>query len=212
MQADGASRGFGPGPIEPGTWHVEVGFGNVADAGGWYRVEVTCLDPATGPPPAPDPVDADHVARDQPGWYHGDFHMHAYHSSPDGPGNAEVVAHAREVGLDFLPITEYVTTWHHQSWGTVAEANPDLVIWPGREVITYDGHAIVLGETPHSVEYRAGFRQITMGDIQRAAVADGALFGLTPRSSPSRWRTCAAGATPTTSTRSISTRSPPWRC
>ena len=71
-----------------------------------------------------------------------------------------------------------MTTWHHQSWGTVAEANPDLVIWPGREVITYDGHAIVLGETPHSVEYRAGFRQITMGDIQRAAVADGALFGL----------------------------------
>ena len=178
VQADAASRGFGPGPVEVGTWHAEVGFGNVADGGGWYRVEVTCLDPATGGAPRPDPVDADHVARDAPGWYHGDFHMHALHSSPDGPAHAEVVAHAREVGLDFLPITEYVTTWHHQTWGSVAAANPDVVVWPGREVITYDGHAIVLGETPDSVEYRAGFRQITMGDIQQAALADGALFGI----------------------------------
>lgn len=178
IQADGAHRGFGGGPIEPGTWHVELGFGNVADDGGWYEVEVTCLDPDVGPPPTPDPVDADHVARAEPGWYHGDFHMHALHSSPDGPEHAEVVANARAVGLDFLPITEYVTTWHHQTWGSVAAANPDLVVWPGREVITYDGHAIVLGETPSSVEYRVGFRQITMGDIQAAALADGATFGI----------------------------------
>ena len=178
IQADGAHRGFGGGAIEPGTWHAEVGFGNVADDGGWYAVHVTCLAPETGPAPAPDPVDPDHVADPDPGWYHGDFHMHAHHSSPDGPEHAAVVDHARDVGLDFLPITEYVTTWHHQTWGSVAAANPDLVVWPGREVITYDGHAIVLGETPNTVEYRDGFRQITMGDIQRAALADGALFGL----------------------------------
>ena len=177
IQADGAHRGFGGGPIEPGTWHAEVGFGNVADGGGWYAVEVTCLAPETGPAPPPDPVDPDHVADPDPGWYHGDFHMHAYHSSPDGPEHAAVVANARDVGLDFLPITEYVTTWHHQTWGSEAAANPDLIIWPGREVITYDGHAIVLGETPSTVEYRDGFRQISMGDIQQAALADGASSG-----------------------------------
>ncbi len=178
LQADGAHRGFGGGAIEPGTWHVETGFGNVADEGGWYRVEVTCLAPSTGPEPPPDPVDPDHVARAEPGWYHGDFHMHALHSSPDGPSHEAVVANAREVGLDFLPITEYVTTWHHQTWGSVARTNPDLVVWPGREVITYQGHAIVLGETPSSVEYRDGFQQISMASIQRAALADGALFGI----------------------------------
>lgn len=177
IQADGAHRGFGGGPIDPGTWHVELGFGNVADDGGWYAVEVTCLAPDTGPPPPPDPVDPSHVADPEPGWYHGDFHMHARHSSPDGPEHAAVVANARDVGLDFLPITEYVTTWHQQTWGSVAAANPDLIVWPGREVITYDGHAIVLGETPNSVEYRHGFRQITMGEIQRAALADGASSG-----------------------------------
>lgn len=178
LQADDAHRGFGGGAIDAGVWHVETGFGNVADDGGWFAVEVTCDDPATGPAPAPDPVDRDHVADPEPGWFHGDFHMHAFHSSPDGPEHAEVAAHAREVGLDFLPITEYVTTWHHQTWGTVARANPDLIVWPGREVITYDGHAIVLGETPRSVEYRDGFQQITMAQIQRAALADGALFGI----------------------------------
>ena len=178
VQADGAHRGFGGGAIEPGIWHTETGFGNVADDGGWYEVTVTCLDPETGPEPPPDPVDPGHVADPDPGWYHGDFHMHAYHSSPGGPLQAEVVDHAREVGLDFLPITEYVTTWHHATWGSTARDNPDLIVWPGREVITYDGHAIVLGETPGSVEYRDGFGQITMADIQAAAVADGALFGI----------------------------------
>lgn len=178
IQADGAHPGFGGGAITPGTWHVEVGFGNVAAEGAWYAVDVTCLDPPTGQAPPPDPVDPLHVASSEPGWFHGDFHMHALHSSPDGPGHAQVVEHAQQVGLDFLPITEYVTTWHHETWGTVAAANPGVIVWPGREVITYTGHAIILGETPSSVEYRSGWRQITMAEIQRAALADGALFGI----------------------------------
>ncbi|HEX9765505.1 MAG TPA: CehA/McbA family metallohydrolase, partial [Nitriliruptorales bacterium] len=178
IQADSAHRGFGGGAITPGRWHAEVGFGTVAADGAWFAVDVTCLDPEVGPEPAADPVDREHVANPDPGWYHGDFHMHALHSSPAGPTHEEVVAHAREVGLDFLPITEYVTTWHQQTWGTVARNNPDIIVWPGREVISYHGHAIILGETPSSVEYRDGFQQITMADIQAAALADGALFGI----------------------------------
>ncbi|MDX1511924.1 MAG: CehA/McbA family metallohydrolase, partial [Nitriliruptorales bacterium] len=178
IQADSAHRGFGGGAVTPGTWHAEVGFGNVAADGTWFAVEVTCLDPVVGSEPSPDPVDPSWIANPEPGWYHGDFHMHALHSSPAGPTHEEVVTHAREVGLDFLPITEYVTTWHHATWGAVARANPDIVIWPGREVITYQGHAIVLGETPGTIEYRDGFQQISMASIQEAALADGALFGI----------------------------------
>lgn len=53
--------------------------------------------------------------------------------------------------------------------------NPDLLIWPGREVITYFGHMIVLGETPSGIEYRVGYEGIGLDEIQRSAAADGAL-------------------------------------
>ena len=33
-------------------------------------------------------------------------------------------------------VTEYVTGRHWDTLGAVQRANPDLVIWPGREVIT----------------------------------------------------------------------------
>lgn len=176
VQADSADRGFYPGTVEPGTWHVELGFGWVNEGGGTWHVEVTCLAPPVGPEPPDDPVDPDHVADPEPGWYHGDFHMHAYHSNPAGPTHDEAVSHARDIGLDFLPITEYVTTAHHTTWGEVARANPDLIVWPGREIITYHGHANALGETPTVVDYRHGFQDVTLADIQAATVADGALF------------------------------------
>lgn len=178
VQADSADRGFTPGAVEPGTWHVELGFGNVNRGGGTWRVEVTCLDPEVGEEPVYEPVDADHVADPDPGWYHADFHMHGFHSAPDGPTHEEVVAHAREVGLDVLPITEYVTTVHQGTWGLVAAANADLLVLPGREVITYFGHANVLGETPDVVDYRHGWEGVSLGDIQRESVAAGALFQL----------------------------------
>jgi hypothetical protein len=49
-------------------------------------------------------------------------------------------------------------------------------VWPGREVITYFGHAVVLGETPGVVEYRHGFEDIDLGSVQAAAVDAGAVF------------------------------------
>ncbi len=176
VQADSADRGFTPGAVEPGTWHVELGFGNVNRGGGTWHVEITCLDPEVGPEPPYEPVDASHVADPEPGWFHGDFHMHGYHSNPDGPTHEEVVDNAREVGLDIVLLTEYVTTVHHGTWGPVAAANPDLLVVPGREVITYFGHANVLGETPDVVDYRHGYEDVTLGDIQRRSVEAGALF------------------------------------
>lgn len=175
VQADGASRSYTPGPVEPRIWHVELGIAAVSTAGARWRVEVACLDPRVGRPPRPDPVDPNHVARTEPGWYHGDLHMHGYHSSVTGPTYERFVKFARRAGLDFLPVTEYVVGRHWDELGRIQRANPDLVIWPGREVITYFGHAVVLGET-EALEYRHGYRGTTMRRIQEEARADGALF------------------------------------
>lgn len=178
VQADSAERAFSPGGVEPGTWNVELGFAEVAPSGAEWTVELECTDVAVGDEPTPDPVDAAHVADPEPGWYRGDFHMHGVHSNPNAPDNAGFVRYARDAGLDFLPVTEYVTNRHWDEWGEMQRANPDLLIWPGREVISYFGHAIVLGETASTVEYRHGFEDVTLGTIQSDVLADGALFGI----------------------------------
>lgn len=176
VQPDVAARGYVPGPINPGTWSVELGFGAVHSAGASWSATIRCLDVAVGPVWTPDPVDPTFVARDEPGWYRADLHLHAFHSNLEGPDPQKMVEFARKAKLDIVPVTDYVTDTHWGELGAAQRANPDVLIWPGREVITYFGHAIVLGETPSTLDYRQGFEGVTLGDIQAKAVADGAVF------------------------------------
>ncbi len=174
-----ASRGYTPGPIRPGTWHVELGVAALNDAGADWRVEIRCrVADSGGAAPRPDPVDPSHVARAASGWYHADFHMHGYHSHEKGPDAADFVAQARAAGLDILMVTDYVVGTHWQELGAMQRAYPDLLVWPGREIITYFGHANSFGETPSTLEYRHGYQDITLGQIQADVLADGALFGV----------------------------------
>jgi hypothetical protein len=176
VQVDTADRSYAAGPIDPGTWHVELGIAAVGPGGASWRVEVACFDPAVGEPPVPDPVDPQHVSSPEPGWYHGDFHAHGFHSSPGAPSSAEFVQHARDAQLDFLPVTEYVVGWHWDELGETQREHPDVLLWPGREIITYFGHAITLGETRGVIEYRHGFEGISMADIQQDVIDAGGLF------------------------------------
>ena len=176
VQADSADRGFVPGAIQPGTWYADLGIAAVAPNGADWRVVVECKAASAGATPADDPVDRAHVARFGAGWYHGDFHMHAYHSNPDAPDWPGFIEQARAAQLDFLMVTEYVTGQHWHTLGAVQRAHPDLLIWPGREIITYYGHMNALGETPSVLDYRHGFEDLSAAEIQRLSKADGALF------------------------------------
>lgn len=191
VQAGSAERGYLPGAIEPGTWNVQLGAGGVAPGGVDYRVLISCHSartrpeaPADEPELTPDPVDPDHVANPAAGWYLGDFHLHAYHSNPKGLPGPEMADAAVAAGLDIVPVTEYVTTAHWNQLGAAQRSHPGVLIWPGREVITYHGHAIVLGETPDEVEYRPGFEGATLRSIQQHSRAEGALFGI---AHPTTW-------------------------
>jgi hypothetical protein len=176
VQADQAQRAYRPGPVNPGIWYVELGLAAVGPTGAEWKVTVRARTPAVGAPPLPYSVDATHVANPQPGWYHGDFHMHAWHSHPEGPQPEKFVEFARAARLDFLPVTEYVVGHHWNQYGKVQQANPDLVIWPGREIVTYFGHVNSLGETPEFIEYRHGFEDVHIRDIQTTVRATGAIF------------------------------------
>jgi hypothetical protein len=175
VQADSADRGFSPGPVLPGIWHAELGIAAVSPQGADWLVRVECKA-AGGTRPATDPVDPAHVASLETRWYHGDFHMHGYHSNPDGPEWEDFIAQARAAKLDLLMVTEYVTGRHWETLGAVQRAHPDLLVWPGREVITYFGHVNAHGETPGFHEYRHGFEDVEIGLIQDEAKARGALF------------------------------------
>jgi hypothetical protein len=178
VQADSAERGYVPGPINAGTWSVELGFGAVHSAGGSWHVTVKCLQTPVGSVWTPDPVDPSYVARDEPGWYRADLHLHAFHSNAKGPDPATMIDFARKAKLDVVPVTEYVTDTHWGQLGAAQRDNPDLLLFPGREVITYFGHVIVLGETPSTLDYRQGFEGVDLRDIQRDAVNDGAVFSI----------------------------------
>jgi len=177
VQEDSADRGYQPGQINPGVWTAELGIAAVSPNGADYLLKIECKAASSlNGPLVDDPVDKAHVANFAPGWYHGDFHMHGFHSQPNGPDAAEFVTQAREAQLDFLMVTDYVTGAHWRTLGAMQRANPDLLVWPGREIITYFGHANTHGETPSVLDYRHGLQDISLGEIQRLAKADGALF------------------------------------
>jgi hypothetical protein len=164
-------------PIEPGTWHLEMGYAAVDEPLTW-RVELRCVAGEQPEPLPADPVDPTLVARDEPGWYAGDFHLHGYHSNPQGPDADEMIEAAVAAGLDIVPVTEYVTPAHWDRLGQAQRDHPDVLLWPGREVITYFGHLVVLSETRNTIEHRVGHEGITVADIQRSSTRDGGLVSL----------------------------------
>jgi hypothetical protein len=163
------TRGFLPGPIPPGQWAVELGVAAVitqelgdADGKVGWRVEVELSnDPANADEPyQPVPYDT-RPARPEPGWYAGDFHVHAEHSAlgdatmTDSFDYAFRPPEAGGAGLDFITLDDYVAG---SDWGEIGRYQPSYpgkLIARGDEVITYRGHTNnqVSGKY---VDYRTG--------------------------------------------------------
>ncbi|MEU3568901.1 CehA/McbA family metallohydrolase [Kitasatospora sp. NPDC036755] len=139
-----ATPGYLPGPINPGTWHVVLGPYQVAPQGLEYHVEVTLRFGAPGPKFTPQ-YPAERARGRGRAWYRGDCHLHTVHS--DGRRTPEeVAAGARAAGLDFIVSTDHNTSSSHAVWGPLA--GPDLLILPGEEITTRNGHWLALGLEP----------------------------------------------------------------
>ena len=143
------TRGFIPGAVRAGRWEVELGVGSVVPRSGGdidgrvaWRVEIELSrDPAHADEPyRPAPYDAS-PARRGPGWYAGDTHVHAEHSSLGDATMREVFDYAfGEAKLDFITLTDYVTS---SGWGEIGRHQgryPGRLITRSAEVITYRGH------------------------------------------------------------------------
>jgi hypothetical protein len=158
------TRGFLPGPIEPGRWAVELGVAAVADQTEGdltgevaWRIEIELSsDPAFADEPYEPARYSRAPAVDEPGWYAGDLHVHAEHSALGDATMTEAFDFAfREAGLDFVTLSDYVSG---SSWGEIGRHQgnyPGKLIVRSAEVITYRGHLNSHANTTH-VDYRTG--------------------------------------------------------
>lgn len=154
VSPEAATLGFIPGAVISGTWVAEVGVAAIVDNTEGdldgkvaYRLEVAITE---------DPADADSPwqptsynptpASSEERWYKGDFHVHAEHSNPSDATMAQAFQYAFSdpasggAGLDFVTLSDYVTTRHWDEIGRFQPSYPNKLIIRSAEVITYRGH------------------------------------------------------------------------
>lgn len=189
ISAEDATPSYLPGPLPAGRWTLLLGVPNARpSSSAAYEVRITFERRPTATNFAPAPL------KTAPGWYRGDLHMHTAHS--DGACLAQSGARApcpvyRTVeaaaarGLDFIAITDHNTTSHYEAMAELQPAFDHLLLIPGREVTTFQGHANVFGPTAF-IDFRLGDPSVPdIKALQGAVAAAGGLFSINHPSSPS---------------------------
>lgn len=153
-----ATPSYLPGPVKPGVWKLLLGVPSVGPgvrseyvAKVYFAHEGERIGASTfGADAVPGSV------REGSAWYRGDLHMHDAHS--DGSCTSEAgkkvpcplyktVEAARARGLDFIAITDHNTVTHFNEVRELVPYFDKMLLIPGREVTTFNGHANVFGTT-----------------------------------------------------------------
>ena len=85
----------------------------------------------------------------EPGWYRGDCHVHSRRSHAGELTPEQLGSAARQIGLDFVAVTEHNTADTHDAWQQLA--SDDLLVILGQEIVTETGHWLALGIEPGQV-------------------------------------------------------------
>ncbi|WP_298580767.1 CehA/McbA family metallohydrolase [uncultured Luteimonas sp.] len=162
VAVDDATPSYRPGPLPAGRWQLLLGVPNIrAGAVSDYTARIA-LTPAATPERLPAVLQP--VLRDGPGWYRGDLHAHTGHSDASCPSQqgAKVpcplfltLQAAAERGLDFVSVTEHNTASHLQELRGLQPYFDRLLLVPGMEVTTFEGHANVFG-LQAGLDFRVG--------------------------------------------------------
>ncbi len=160
ISASDATPSYLPGPLPAGTWNLVLGVPNLrVGATTRYTAEIW-LDPQD----APFAGLSDAPLGAGPGWWRGDLHVHSGHS--DGTCQSrrgarapcplfKVVEAAAARGLDFVALTEHNAASHAQGLRELQPYFDDILLIPGRELTTFQGHANLFGLTA-PLEFRLG--------------------------------------------------------
>lgn len=145
-----ATPGYRPG-VAAGTWNVVLGLHRVGATGVDVTVDIELhRHPPAEPPTPPRPAKVERrPPRNLPAapgrtWFACDFHSHTVHSD-GGYTVDELAAHAVERGLDVLAVTDHNTVSHHPFLAAAGD-HADVLLLPGQEVTTDEGHANCFGD------------------------------------------------------------------
>ncbi|MCA9530618.1 MAG: PHP domain-containing protein [Myxococcales bacterium] len=174
---DAASPSYAPGPLPAGTWQVVIGKAQILDPPGQYDVTITLrteptLAPQTERAPYEPPAPLSSDAR----WYAGDLHMHTIHS--DGtPTVEELAVLAEQRGLDFIEVSDHNNVTQLDYYKEVQARHPTVLLIPGEEWTTYEGHANAIGVT-RVVPFTLGVDGVTANVAADDTHAQGGLFSI----------------------------------
>ncbi|HEY2752860.1 CehA/McbA family metallohydrolase [Phenylobacterium sp.] len=167
-----ATPSYLPGPLPAGVWKLVLGVPNLrAGAQAHWTAHVSFEHGQAFAGFSAAPIKAG------PGWYRGDLHVHTAHSDGSCPSDKGVrtpcpvfktleAAHAR--ALDFIAVTDHNATSQNQALRELAPFFDDLLLIPGREITTFQGHANVFGPTG-PIDFQLGSpRAPTLAAVQEA--------------------------------------------
>ena len=161
ISASDATPSYLAGPIVPGTWKLWIGVPNIRPSSVASYVAKVYFEPiGKGTPEG----FSETSLRSSAGWYRGDLHMHTGHS--DGSCKSQngnkvpcpvfvTLQAAAARGLDFIAVTDHNTTSHFDALREMQPYFDRLLLIPGREITTFQGHANLYGTTEF-VDFRVG--------------------------------------------------------
>jgi len=195
-----------PGAIPSGTWNVLIGVPNIrAGVESHYTIHVSLS--RSGAVSALPPVLREPL-RAGPAWFRGDLHMHTAHSDGQCPSQTgkmvpcplffTVDAAARR-GLDFIAITDHNASSQYDAMRELQPYFDKLLLIPGREITTFQGHINFLGSTDF-IDFRLDGRTVPdVNTLLQSAARVGAITSINHPLSPSGEICLGCGWTPSTS-------------
>jgi hypothetical protein len=192
-----------PGLITAGEWNVLIGVPNLRSAvTAQYTAEIWFT--RTGQVSA-EPYVLRAPLRTGAGWYRGDLHMHTAHSDGQCPSQSgqlvpcpvffTVDAAARR-GLDFIAVTDHNATSQYDVMRELQPYFDKVLLIPGREITTFQGHLNFLGTTDF-LDFRLGSRSVpNLNVLLRNAQRLGALVSINHPAAPSAEICMGCGFTP----------------
>lgn len=193
------------GAIPAGTWNVLIGVPNIrANVESRYTIRVDLSRSgavADLPPILREPL------RAGPAWFRGDLHTHSAHSDGQCPSQSGKIvpcpvyftadAAARR-GLDFVAITDHNASSQYDAMRELQPYFDKLLLIPGREITTFQGHINMLGSTAF-VDFRLDGKTVPdMNSLLRAADSLGAITSINHPDSPSGEVCMGCGWNPST--------------
>ncbi len=195
-----------PGPIPAGSWNLLIGVPNIRpNAQAHYTAQVYF---SHGGAVAQQPEALQSPLRAGPAWFRGDLHLHTGHSDGACPSQTGKMvpcplfftadAAARR-GLDFIAITDHNATSQYDAMRELEPYFDRVLLIPGREITTFQGHINFLGTTDF-LDFRLGSSQIPdLNTLLSNANQTGALTSINHPSAPSGEICMGCGWTPASS-------------